>query len=564
MPPQTSSVGSLDPQAVALAKAIRQSESGGNFNASGKSGEHGAYQYTDNTWAKDSASAGVHVPLQQATPEQQNEVAYNRIKGWKDAGYNPGQIASMWNAGAGEPDAYKGTFSNGKPSVGVNGYGVKYDVPSYAKSVASAYQTLKGGGQVNADPNNPSSTANTNPVQPPQPKKDFLDTASDIVGSIFPGKQIGNAVGTALVTGNEYLRGQPQIAQNIAKTAPTPLKVGGDAAQAALMLATPGVGVGETALGRIGGTAALGAAGGVTNALANGSTDVGDITKQGLIGGAAGGLLGGAGELTSKAAQWLPYSITRKFLPGVNSETAQYAVKKGLGSVGSMAKSSEANLTKVGGDIEKVLNAPELSGVVATAPDVYSPIISKYPNAGLTPEIVADELKKLAPLQKGLVDKLGTEGLNAAELNQLKSAIGNATYKTVFDDPSVKAGKEMGNTAYAAISDWLKTKVPGSAPLFDEYSKELQLSGALAKAIRAGEKAKFIGLPELLSMMGGFSMFGPVGGAGALLLEKGARNPSVNLMAGGLLNKLAQPGAAVAGKMGLLEAQRQLNPSPGR
>lgn len=152
-PVQTSSAGSLDPQAVMLAKAIRQTESGGNFTAQGKSGEYGAYQYTEPTWQKDAMAAGVNVPLKQATPEQQNQVAYTTVKKWKDAGYNPGQIASMWNAGEGKPDAYL------QGNAGVNKYGVKYDTAAYAKSVAMAYQTLKQGGQVQVDPNNPSSVA---------------------------------------------------------------------------------------------------------------------------------------------------------------------------------------------------------------------------------------------------------------------------------------------------------------------------------------------------------------------------------------------------------------------
>lgn len=141
----------LDPQAVNLAKAIRQTESGGNFNAKGKSGEYGAYQFTQPTWESQSKKYGVNAPLDKATPEQQNEVAYKQIKEWKDKGFNVGQIASMWNAGEGNPDAYI------KGHAGVNKYGVKYDTGAYAKSVATAYQTLKNGGQVNADPNNPSS-----------------------------------------------------------------------------------------------------------------------------------------------------------------------------------------------------------------------------------------------------------------------------------------------------------------------------------------------------------------------------------------------------------------------
>lgn len=154
-----STTSSLDPQAVMLAKAIRQAESGGNFTAPGKSGEYGAYQYTEPTWQKDSMAAGINVPLQQATPQQQNQVAYTKIKSLKDKGYNIGQIASSWNAGEGEPNAYTGKFSNGSASTGTNKYGVKFDVPAYAKSVANAYQTIKNGGEVKSDPYNPSSVS---------------------------------------------------------------------------------------------------------------------------------------------------------------------------------------------------------------------------------------------------------------------------------------------------------------------------------------------------------------------------------------------------------------------
>ena len=148
----------LDQGVVNLAKAIRQTESGGNFSAKGKSGEHGAYQFTPDTWKTQASKYGINIPIEQATPEQQNAVAYNKIKEWKDKGHDVTQIASMWNAGEGEPDSYTGKFSTGTPSIGINKFGAKYDVPSYAKSVATAYMTLKNGGEVKNDPNNPSST----------------------------------------------------------------------------------------------------------------------------------------------------------------------------------------------------------------------------------------------------------------------------------------------------------------------------------------------------------------------------------------------------------------------
>jgi len=144
---QTSSTSSLDPQVVALAKSIRKVESGGNFNAEGKSGEYGAYQYTEPTWNERSKKYGVNVPLRSATPEQQNEVQYKWMKEKKDQGYNIGQIASMHNAGEGRPDAYKEDFK------GTNKYGVSYDVRTYATKVATEYQKIKNGDIQQSQPN---------------------------------------------------------------------------------------------------------------------------------------------------------------------------------------------------------------------------------------------------------------------------------------------------------------------------------------------------------------------------------------------------------------------------
>lgn len=141
---QPSVAPALDPDVVNLAKALRQVESSNDPTAVGKSGEYGSYQYTPAKWAKDSAAAGVNVSLQDATPEQQNEVAYKSLAAMKASGMNIGEIASEWNSG--NKDAYL------DPSFkGTNSHGASYDVPAYAKSVADAYHKFKDGGQVLGD-----------------------------------------------------------------------------------------------------------------------------------------------------------------------------------------------------------------------------------------------------------------------------------------------------------------------------------------------------------------------------------------------------------------------------
>lgn len=129
----------LDPKIVTLAKAIRQVESGGNPQAKGASGEHGLYQFMPDTWNGNAPRFGVNVPLEQATPEQQNQVAYKQLAEWatQHPDWNVGNFASAWNAGPGKPNAYV------EGNAGTNSQGVKYDTAAYAKMVAEQYQQFK-------------------------------------------------------------------------------------------------------------------------------------------------------------------------------------------------------------------------------------------------------------------------------------------------------------------------------------------------------------------------------------------------------------------------------------
>lgn len=174
----------LDPQVVALTKAIRKVESGGNFGARGGSGEFGGYQYTPDTWAGVAPKYGINVSLEQATPQQQNEVTYKRIKEWKDKGHNVGQIASMWNAGEGRPNAYKENWR------GVNSYGVVYDTPAYAKKVAQAYQSMKPQ-TVQAATTTPEPAQEKEPFSVGKLAKEIVSPVTTMIARPFQAAQLG-------------------------------------------------------------------------------------------------------------------------------------------------------------------------------------------------------------------------------------------------------------------------------------------------------------------------------------------------------------------------------------
>lgn len=123
-----------------LVKALAYAENGGSPDLKnpkqGKTGEaKSIFQFTPATWkgyAKETLG-DENAPI---TADNETYVANEKVKKWISQGKTARQIASMWNAGQGEPDAYTGKFSNGSPSVGVNSkYGVKFDVPGYADKV---------------------------------------------------------------------------------------------------------------------------------------------------------------------------------------------------------------------------------------------------------------------------------------------------------------------------------------------------------------------------------------------------------------------------------------------
>ena len=123
----------LDPTAYILTKAIGYQENGGqtpDYTAKGASGEYGAYQYLPATWqARATQFLGSNAPsLQDATPDQQNEVTYKWVQSKLAAGYTPAQVASMHNAGEGAPNAWQG-------NAGTNAEGVQYNTKAYAQGV---------------------------------------------------------------------------------------------------------------------------------------------------------------------------------------------------------------------------------------------------------------------------------------------------------------------------------------------------------------------------------------------------------------------------------------------
>lgn len=149
------------------------------------------------------------------------------------------------------------------------------------------------------------------PTKPTEePKKTFGKKVSNTITKIFPGKQVGEAIGTLA----GYIATPKEAKQYYDLSAPNPLQVAGDIAQGALMLGTGGVATPTTAVSKIAGTSApllskiatrtaktvggralqntaIGAGFGATGGIAEGKP-IGEVAKETAIGGVLGAGLG--------------------------------------------------------------------------------------------------------------------------------------------------------------------------------------------------------------------------------------------------------------------------------
>lgn len=137
--PNNNAFSNVDQDALNLTRAIGLTESGQNgkpnYNATGASGEQGAYQWMPGNFQAAAKAAGLNPS--DFSPENQDKVAYAEVKKYKDEGYQPWQIASLWNSGS--PD-------NWQNHSGTNSHGVHYDTPAYVSKVKNNYMALSGNG----------------------------------------------------------------------------------------------------------------------------------------------------------------------------------------------------------------------------------------------------------------------------------------------------------------------------------------------------------------------------------------------------------------------------------
>jgi len=275
-----------------------------------------------------------------------------------------------------------------------------------------------------------------------------IDKAGKLISSIFPGKYIGETIGTQIA---KYISEPITKSTGIEiKPGPSPLKVAADVGQIGLTLAAPLTAPAKTIAGRVAFGTAIGAGAGVTQAIKEGKPTISSVAGQTIGGGLVGAGISGAFEIVgiglralanSKFAQQLASKTYSKALQPKTKELATQ-IQKGFTTTGQKI----ADAGYVGGYKSMLSQAKQNINKFSSQLD---DILSKYPNIKITKtQIVGNSADDLADVFGALTkQQIATikreasklpKSVNLKELLSLKRQLDKKISPTFWIEPDPK------------------------------------------------------------------------------------------------------------------------------
>ena len=364
-----------------------------------------------------------------------------------------------------------------------------------------------------------------------------LETTGKVLGSVFGGEKIGEALGqyAARFTpgGRALKRVDPILAKKALQVTVSPKEVVGDVAQVGLTLGTLAGGGLAGGLARKAITSAgIGAGFGVAGAMKR-DEKLPEIAKSALTGGVIGGAIPIAGKALSKVGEVLTVKTPRQFV--------NYALK--VPSKQVPKELNEAFLKrKLGGkSLEEIgrLTSKEANQLDDQIGSILSNSKEKFNTSQLLKSITSEARKKGAKVSvaelKGRISSVipdhaylvSKNFLTAKEANQLRMAIDkNLRAETAFGPFARQMSNEqkLVKSFDTVLRNSIKDRT-GTRALFDLQSESIGLSKL---AEQASAKVGTQGRPGLLDIAGagvGGTIGGIPGAAVGVLIERMLRSP---------------------------------------
>lgn len=344
-----------------------------------------------------------------------------------------------------------------------------------------------------------------------------LQKAEDVVTTVFPGKQTGQAIGTLggliLEKVKGFFGGKDRSA-DYDISAPSPTQIAGDVASGAASVAgIKGVGTVGKLSQRILINLGLGATIGGGTALAEGQ-DVKDVVKSAIGTGAIGGAIPVAGmglRAIGKQIEQLPARFVNSALSRSKAEVlkdiatdkvddfAKYVVQnKPIGSAKTLLSDSMENINQIDKQVSDALAiASRQSGLkVSIGRNNVLDQVAKLPEAEgalLKRADIRGIIEKLAPQTKQLLQK---DSLSLAEANRLRQLVDKTLGDRAFLGGQLSSDKAVLKSFANTLRETVKSKAPeGTRTLFSDFANEIRFRDGLLDRIakRAGNQVLSFG-----------------------------------------------------------------------
>jgi hypothetical protein len=371
-----------------------------------------------------------------------------------------------------------------------------------------------------------------------QPKKDLLQKTGDVVNKIFPGKQVGQAIGTIAGLGVEKVKGVlggVDNSQTYDTSAPSLLQVGADVVSGALQVAgglsptgassgiastliggVKGIPAASTIIGKTAQLGTIGAVGGGARSVAEGNQvdKVIEDTKSGAVTGAITGATLGLAEkgiskmsdFIAKTGDKIQTSVIKPSQADIKDGFSIETVKKYNlgGSLQKMFEKTQKTLDNLSKELNKKLASSNTS---IDLNKVYEKTIkrllgNKLENFGSNTQMES----AIEKLRNEILSVSGNNGLvSIPEAQLVKRASGHFGAWTFGNPtPEATASQKVYNTFYSEIKKAIEDTSPeGVKQINQEISKLIPVMNAVIRRIPVNERNSVLSLTDIISLSAG-------------------------------------------------------------
>lgn len=397
-------------------------------------------------------------------------------------------------------------------------------------------------------------------------RRDVLQKTTDIVNKIFPGKQVGQAIGTLAGYGIEKAKplfGGQDNSQYYDLSAPTPLQVTGDVVRGAATIAGARLPAASSILGKTAQFGALGGVAGGASGIAEGKS-FGESAGQAVRSAAIGALTGFTFGVVEKAIRGIGQGIgaTGQKIQTTVIQPSQADIKDGFsvqtlrkynlgGSLQDTMNKTDQQLDDLTRELNKKLASSNTS---INVNNVYDNTVKRLFGDRLTGFGSNTQLSTAAEkLREEIVYSTGPNGLaSVPEAQILKRAAGHyGAWQYGYQDPSAKASERVYNIFYNEMKKEIERASPAGVKEINKKMSELiPVMNAVIRRIPVDARNRGLSLTDIITLTGASIDSRSLVLTGMNFAQKSGK-------VGNVLSKATGAGAAVARGVGALEQTAQ-------